>query len=96
MSTQYIPPSNILVEIYTKDHCPYCVRAIDLIESKNVPFLIVDLEKQPERIAEMLERSNNKRTVPQIFIKNKHIGGCDDLYQMNAQGQLDSLLTTPL
>lgn len=95
MSTQYMPPPNMLVEIYTKDHCPYCVRALDLIESKNIPYVIIDLQKQPERIAEMLERSANKRSVPQIFINDQHIGGCDDLYRMNAQGQLDAF-TTPI
>jgi len=90
---EYIPPPAPLVEIYTKENCSYCVRAINLLQSKNVPFTIIDLQACPEKISEMLERSANRRSVPQIFIKNQHIGGCDDLYQMNAQGLLDPFST---
>ncbi len=93
MCAEYIPPQAPLIEVYTKEHCPYCVHAIELLESKNVPFIVIDLQMHPERIPEMLERSSNRRTVPQIFINNKHIGGCDDLYKMNAQGLLDPFFT---
>jgi len=95
MSIEYIPPPAPLVEIYTKDHCPYCIRAIDLLQSKNVPFIVIDLQAHPEKISEMLGRASNRRSVPQIFINNQHIGGCDDLYKMNAQGLLDRLFTGP-
>lgn len=86
-----IPPSAPIIEIYVKDHCPYCDRAIDLLQSKHLPFIVIDLQDHPERIPEMIQRSSNRRSVPQIFINNQHIGGCDDLYSMNAQGLLDSL-----
>jgi glutaredoxin 3 len=80
------------IEIYTKDSCPYCVRAIDLLEKKNVIVMEINLSEEPERITEMIERSQRK-TVPQIFIDHHHIGGCDDLYDLESAGKLDLLLS---
>ena len=64
--------------IYTKKVCPYCVRAKDLFDRKGWAYTEIDLDKEPGKIKEMLELSK-RRTVPQIFIKGQHIGGCDDL-----------------
>jgi len=80
------------VEIYTTKVCPYCVRAKNLLNAKDVDFIEHDLSgKDAEREA-LLKRSNGMRTVPQIFINNKHIGGCDNLYELEEKGELDKLL----
>jgi len=78
--------------IYTKDHCPYCVKAKQLFKIKKQDFTEIDIGKNPEKAAEMNEKAPGSRTVPQIFINNTHIGGCDDLYALNDAGKLDSLL----
>ena len=79
------------VVIYTKEICPYCVRAKALLQRKGVVFkeikIIDDVTKE-----EMIKRSNGRMTVPQIFINDYHVGGCDDLYALDAAGKLDSLL----
>lgn len=82
------------VEMYSKDYCPYCVRAQELLERKGIKIEIIDLQQHPDQIKTMLERSGGARTVPQIFINNQHIGGCDDLYDLDAQNQLDTLLSS--
>ncbi len=79
------------VEMYYKDGCPYCIRARALLQSKGVvvqeyPAAVDDRLRQ-----EMQERSN-RHTYPQIFINGVHIGGCDDLYALEHEGQLDTLL----
>jgi len=80
------------VEIYTTQVCPYCVRAKDLLKRKGVtPVEIrVDLDDAARDL--MLQRANGRRTVPQIFIDNTHIGGCDDLYALESAGKLDEML----
>lgn len=79
------------VEVYCTPFCPYCVRAKKLLESKGVEYEDIRIDQQPERQAEMVERA--KRTsVPQIFIDDYHVGGCDDLFELEAQGALDSRL----
>jgi glutaredoxin 3 len=80
------------VLMYSTEVCPYCVRAEQLLTRKGV----VDIEKvrvdlQPDRRDEMMQRTG-RRTVPQIFIGETHVGGCDDLYELDRQGKLDSLL----
>jgi glutaredoxin 3 len=80
------------IEIYTKNNCPYCVRAIDLFNRKKSDYIEINLSEHPGRVAEMIERSQRK-TVPQIFIDHQHIGGCDDLYNLESNGSLDSLLS---
>jgi glutaredoxin 3 len=82
------------ITLYTKDHCPYCTKAKTLLKQKGVEGSIteIDISSDPKLLTEMLERSNGKRTVPQIFINETHVGGCDDLYALNAAGKLDALL----
>ena len=78
--------------IYTKDYCPYCVKAKKLLEIKKQQFKEIDLTKEPEAAAKMVELAGGRKTVPQIFINGKHVGGCDDLYALNDKGELDTLL----
>lgn len=79
------------VVIYSTAQCPYCVQAKQLLEQKNVSFEEIRIDKNPEKADEMIKRSGRK-TVPQIFINDHHVGGCDDLYAANKSGELDSLL----
>lgn len=80
------------VEIYSGDYCPYCQRAKDLLERKGVDYTEYDVTKNPQELDKMLKRSQGQRTIPQIFIDNEHIGGCDDLYALEAKQALDALL----
>ena len=80
------------VEIYTKGHCPYCHRAKALLTQKGVAFEEFKIDVQTELRATMIERANGGYTVPQIFINNQHIGGCDDMFALESQNKLDSLL----
>ncbi len=77
--------------IYTKDSCPYCERAKTLLKKKGVTYTELKITDDKTR-EEMIERSGGRMTVPQIFINDKHIGGCDDLYALDAEGGLDDLL----
>ncbi|KZN56042.1 glutaredoxin [Pseudoalteromonas luteoviolacea CPMOR-2] len=78
--------------IYTKDYCPFCHRAKALLDSKGVTYTEYDIGAKPELREEMIEKANGGYTVPQIFIKGQHIGGCDDIMALEAQGKLASLL----
>jgi len=80
------------IDIYTSPLCGYCHAAKRLLTAKGVTFNEIDVLVQPNRKAEMMQRSNGGRTVPQIFINDQHIGGCDDLYALDRQGKLDPLL----
>lgn len=80
------------IEIYTKTTCPYCVNAKRLFESKGQSFEEINLLESPERTDEMIERSGGRRTVPEIFIDGKLIGGFDDLAALERDGKLDPLL----
>lgn len=80
------------VEIYTKAFCPYCTRAIALLNSKGAAFEEYDLTMGGPKRAEMIDRSGGRTTVPQVFIDGKHIGGSDDLAALDARGGLDALL----
>ncbi|MDQ7080886.1 MAG: glutaredoxin 3 [Paracoccaceae bacterium] len=80
------------VEIYTTRFCGYCMAAKRLLKEKNVPYTEIDVGAQPERRAEMVQRANGGRTVPQIFIGGRHIGGCDELYELERSGKLNGLL----
>ncbi len=82
------------VEIYTSLLCGFCYRAKKLLESKGVEFTEYDLMAQPGRRREMIDRAAGRTSVPQIFIDGKHVGGCDDLYDLEARGGLDPLLQT--
>ena len=80
------------VEIYTKMGCPYCTRAKRLLTDKGVDFIEYDITMGGPKRAEMLERVPGARTVPQILIDDRAIGGSDDLAALEAQGALDPLL----
>jgi glutaredoxin 3 len=79
------------VTVYTTQHCPYCLSAKSLLARKGVTAIEIDVETSPPRLAEMLQRSQ-RRTVPQIFIGDRHVGGFDDLASLDRKGELDSLL----
>lgn len=81
-----------VVTIYTTQSCPYCVKAKKLLEKKGVEYEELRVDLNPELIAESIEKSGGLRTVPQIFIGDHHVGGCDDLYALEEQNRLDSLL----
>ncbi len=81
------------VVIYTKDYCPYCHRAKALLDSKGVQYTEFDIGQQPQLRDEMIAKANGRTTVPQIFINESHIGGCDDMMALEAQGKLNSLLS---
>ena len=83
--------SNVI--IYSTSICPYCVRAKQFLTNKNIQFEEILVDKNPDKMAEMLEKSGGQRTVPQIFINDVHVGGSDDLYALDQQGELDKLLT---
>ena len=80
------------IDVYTKPMCPYCVRAMNLLRSKNVAFNDISAAYDAEKRKEMQERSNGGRTYPQIFIGDYHVGGCDDLLALESNGKLDGLL----
>ncbi|KTC77001.1 glutaredoxin 3 [Legionella brunensis] len=79
------------VIMYSTAYCPYCTRARDLLDKKGVTYTDIRVDDEPTKRDEMIEKSG-RRTVPQIFINGQHIGGCDDMYALDKQGQLDKLL----
>jgi glutaredoxin 3 len=83
------------VEIYTWQTCPFCIRAKLLLWWKGVNFTEYKIDGDDPARNQMAERANGRRTVPQIFINNQHIGGCDDLYQLDGAGKLEPLLAEP-
>mgnify|MGYP002785019524 FL=1 len=80
------------VIIYSKDYCPYCVKAKQLFDRLQQPYTEIDLGKNPDLVPEVVQKSGGRKTVPQIFINGQHIGGCDDLYALHAAGGLEILL----
>jgi glutaredoxin 3 len=80
------------VEIYTTPFCPYCAAAKDLLTRKGVKFTEINVMGNAARRNEMVERAHGGRTVPQIFIGETHVGGCDELYELEEAGKLDPLL----
>ena len=80
------------VEIYTWQYCPFCIRAKSLLKKKNINFTEYKIDGDEDARALMAERAAGKRTVPQIFINNQGIGGCDDLYTLENENKLDPLL----
>lgn len=83
------------VEIYTWATCPFCIRAKLLLWWKGVKYQEYKIDGDAEARNRMADRANGGRTVPQIFINNQHLGGCDELYQLDRKGQLDPLLAQP-
>ncbi|NET01361.1 MAG: glutaredoxin 3 [Sphaerospermopsis sp. SIO1G2] len=82
------------VEIYTWTTCPFCIRAKNLLLNKGIDFLEYNIDGDEVARKKMAERANGKRSLPQIFINDDHIGGCDDIYALERQGKLDGLLTS--
>ncbi|MBP7252623.1 MAG: glutaredoxin 3 [Alphaproteobacteria bacterium] len=82
------------IVVYSGPNCPYCWRAKQLLKHKGAPFTEIDVRADSAALAEMLAKSQGKQTIPQIFIDDKHVGGCDDLYALDQAGQLDPLLQT--
>ncbi|MDE2579659.1 MAG: glutaredoxin 3 [Hyphomicrobiales bacterium] len=80
------------VEIYTKATCPYCIRAKRLLDRKSVAYSEISVDGDMAGQMKMAERSGGRSTVPQIFIGGRHIGGCDDLHDLDYDGKLDALL----
>ena len=79
------------IEVFCTPFCPYCIRAKKLLENKNVEYEEIRVDQEPERHDEMIKRSN-RTSVPQIFIDDYHVGGCDDLFALEAEGTLDPRL----
>jgi glutaredoxin 3 len=80
------------VEIYTWSMCPFCVRAKGLLDKKGIEYTEYCIDGDEAARSKMAKRANGRRSLPQIFINDQHIGGCDDLYALNSQGKLDPLL----
>lgn len=80
------------VIMYTTGICPFCTRAKMLLDKKGATYEEINLTQHPEQREEMLQKANGQRTVPQIFINDQHIGGCDDLYELDLDDALDPLL----
>ncbi|MBN2706871.1 MAG: glutaredoxin 3 [Deltaproteobacteria bacterium] len=80
------------VVIYSTSVCPYCIKAKQLLSSKGAAYREIDISRDPALVEEARTRSGGRKTVPQIFIGDYHVGGCDDLYALEAAGKLDDLL----
>ena len=80
------------IEIYTSPFCGFCTAAKRLLTQKGISFSEINLMTNPSRKPEMIQRANGGRTVPQIFIGEIHVGGCDELYALERAGKLDALL----
>ena len=78
--------------VYVTSWCPYCQRARALLSAKNLVLDVIDVDDDPKFREEMVARSG-RRTVPQIFIGQKHVGGCDDLFELEGSGELDRLIS---
>lgn len=80
------------IEIYTSPFCGYCHAAKRLLSSKNAGFTEIDVSRDSDLRQKMMARANGRHTVPQIFIDDQHVGGCDDLFDLERRGKLDTLL----
>jgi glutaredoxin 3 len=80
------------VEIYTWTYCPFCIRAKSLLNKKGVEFIEYCIDGDTEARTAMSKRANGRSSLPQIFINDQHIGGCDDIHELEAEGQLEALL----
>ena len=80
------------VEIYSKMTCPYCIRAKALLQRKGVEVDEIAVDFGGEKRQEMISRAGGRMTVPQIFINDRHVGGCDDLFELEDMGKLDEML----
>lgn len=82
------------VEIYTWSRCPFCIRAKALLDNKGVDYTEYCIDGDEAARDEMAERAGGRRSLPQIFVDDQHVGGCDDLYGLERQGRLDPMLAT--
>jgi len=82
------------IELYSGDFCPYCVKAKTLLKNKGLEFSEYNVKRDLKRQAEMQHRAPGSRTIPQIFINDRHVGGCDELYALEKRGELDSWLAS--
>ncbi|MBD2444630.1 glutaredoxin 3 [Dolichospermum sp. FACHB-1091] len=82
------------VEIYTWSTCPFCLRAKSLLNKKGVDFTEYSIDGDEDARAKMAQRANGRRSLPQIFINDNHIGGCDDIHALERQGKLDEMLAS--
>ncbi|HID36201.1 MAG TPA: glutaredoxin 3 [Ghiorsea sp.] len=78
------------IEVYSGDFCPYCVRAKSLLKQRGLSFIEYNVQQEPGKHAEMMKRSHGGRSIPQIFINDQHVGGCDELVALDKQGKLDA------
>ncbi len=76
------------IEIYSGDYCPYCQRAKALLRERGLSFTEYNVQREPQRRLEMEKRAPGARTIPQIFIDQRHVGGCDDLFALDRSGEL--------
>ena len=83
----------VKVEIYTTITCSFCTQAVSLLSAKNIAFEKIDVTLSKAKRQEMRIRANGQTSVPQIFINDDHIGGCDDLFRLDQAGHLDKLLS---
>ncbi|MBW4451860.1 MAG: glutaredoxin 3 [Nostoc indistinguendum CM1-VF10] len=82
------------VEIYTWRTCPFCIRAKSLLKNKGVEFIEYSIDGDEVARNKMAQRANGRRSLPQIFINDDHVGGCDDIHALDSQGKLDELLNS--
>ncbi len=80
------------VEVYSGSYCPYCVRAKELLTRKGVSFTEYEVDKDMDLREQMMKRAPGYKTIPQIFINDQYVGGCDDLYALDRAGKLDGML----
>jgi len=80
------------IEIYTTNHCPFCVKAKSLLKKKNIKFYEIDVSNDESLREKMIAMANGARSVPQIFVDNVHIGDCDKIYKLDQEKKLDKLL----
>lgn len=88
MATEVIEP---VIVVYSSAFCPYCRRARALLDTKGWRYTVLDVDREP-RLWDEIARRTGRSTVPQIFIGDRHVGGCDDLFALDRRGELDSLL----
>ncbi len=81
-----------IIQVYSSDRCPYCVKAKALLDRKGVKYQEINVTDDDEARIALVKKANGVRTVPQIFIDDHHVGGCDDLYELDRKGELDPMI----
>ena len=84
---------NKKIIMYSKSYCPFCVKAKQLLKNKNLDVTEIDITNDPDLIEEMMSKSSGRKSVPQIFIGDLHVGGFDDLSALNQKGELDKIVS---